>query len=113
MWSLHYPRSDATAGLAVVKIPFDPPEFAIGLAIFCCMPTTVSSGVALAREAGGNAALAIMLTVGTNVLGIFVCPIMLSTYLATDEEISLDYFDLLWKLLVTVLVPFLLGQVRR
>lgn len=41
--------------LAVLRLPLQPPELALGLAVFCCMPTALSSGVALTtvRLCGG------------------------------------------------------------
>ncbi|KAH0937925.1 hypothetical protein HID58_005386 [Brassica napus] len=47
-----------------------PQELVTGLGIFCCMPTTLSSGVALTHLAGGNSALALAVTVASNLLGI-------------------------------------------
>ena len=37
------------AALAALRMPFLPQEFAFGLAVFCCMPTTLSSGVSLTQ----------------------------------------------------------------
>lgn len=33
----------------MVQLPFEPPELAMGLAVFCAMPTTLSSGAVLVR----------------------------------------------------------------
>lgn len=40
-----------TSALAplVLRLPLAPPELAIGFAIFCCMPTTLSTGVVLTQ----------------------------------------------------------------
>jgi hypothetical protein len=35
-------------GLLVLKSPLQPFEFAVGLAVFCCMPTSLSANIALA-----------------------------------------------------------------
>ncbi|AQK71497.1 putative sodium/metabolite cotransporter BASS4 chloroplastic [Zea mays] len=43
-----------------------------GLAMFCCMPTTLSSGVTLTQLVGGNSALALAMTVASNLLGIII-----------------------------------------
>ena len=51
-----------------------PAEFNVGLAIFCMVPTTLGVGVALTAVAKGNQALALLLTVATNLLGIVTCP---------------------------------------
>jgi predicted Na+-dependent transporter len=32
-------------GLAAVQLPLQPPALALGLGVFCCMPTALSSGV--------------------------------------------------------------------
>jgi len=37
------------AALAVLQVPLLPREFAVGLAVFCCMPTTLTSGVSLTQ----------------------------------------------------------------
>ncbi|CAN1298097.1 Probable sodium/metabolite cotransporter BASS4, chloroplastic [Linum perenne] len=59
---------------AIVNIQLQPQEFVSGLAIFCCMPTTLSSGVALTQLAGGNSALALAMTVISSLLGILMVP---------------------------------------
>ena len=52
-------------GFALVQIPFEPVQFRYGLALFSCVPTTLTSGVTLVTGALGNGALALMLTVTT------------------------------------------------
>lgn len=37
---------------AVLRLPLAPPELAVGFAIFCCMPTTLSTGVVLTQVRG-------------------------------------------------------------
>lgn len=37
------------AALVVLRLPLGSPELAFGLAVFCCMPTTLSSGVSLTQ----------------------------------------------------------------
>lgn len=39
------------AGFAALRLPLHPPELALGLAVFCCMPCTLSSGVSLTQVA--------------------------------------------------------------
>ncbi len=63
---------------------------------------------------GGNAALALLLTVGTNLLGIFVMPFMLCWLLgAGNSAISLAPGPLLRSLLRTILLPLLVGAAAR
>ena len=37
------------AGFVAIRLPLQPPELAFGLAVFCCMPTTLSSAVSLTQ----------------------------------------------------------------
>ena len=37
------------AAHAALALPLAPRELALGLAVFCCMPTTLSSGVSLTQ----------------------------------------------------------------
>ncbi|KVI05069.1 hypothetical protein Ccrd_016585 [Cynara cardunculus var. scolymus] len=62
----------------MVQLPLQPQEFATGLALYNCMPTAISSGVALTRIAGGNAALALMMTVTSSLLGVLIVPFSIS-----------------------------------
>ncbi|EIE25220.1 hypothetical protein COCSUDRAFT_46640 [Coccomyxa subellipsoidea C-169] len=102
------------AALAVLRLPLGSPELAFGLAVFCCMPTTLSSGVSLTQAFGGNAALALLLTVGTNLVGIFTMPFMLCWLLgAGNSAVSLTPGPLLRSLMRTILAPLLVGAAAR
>eukprot|EP00668_Euglena_longa_P017800 GGOE01022249.1.p1 GENE.GGOE01022249.1~~GGOE01022249.1.p1 ORF type:complete len:449 (+),score=122.92 GGOE01022249.1:101-1348(+) len=96
-------------GLAAPLLPLTPPEFATGLAIFSAVPTTLGVGVALVTAVGGHQPLALLLTVVTNMAGIFTVPLVLQGILGAGAEVALNPFDLTGKLLVTVLLPTLLG----
>lgn len=61
-----------------------PKEFGYGLAIFACAPTSLSSGVTLVIQGYGNAALALLMTVLTNIIGIFISPLMVKIILASS-----------------------------
>ena len=89
------------------------PEFQMGLALFCCMPTTLSSGIALTGQARGNVALAVLLTVLTNLLGIFTVPVVLTALLGLLGEVRLSATQLLGQLLLAILLPLVVGQFLR
>ncbi|KAK9820543.1 hypothetical protein WJX72_011453 [[Myrmecia] bisecta] len=102
------------AALLAMRLPLQPPALAFGLAVFCCMPTTLSSGVALTQAVGGNTALALLLTVGTNLLGIFTMPFVLCNLLGTGSgTVALSPGPLLRSLIKTILVPLLCGAAAR
>lgn len=94
----------------VLQLKLIPQEFVTGLAMFCCMPTTLSSGVALTQVVGGNSALALSLTVASNLLGIVTVPFMLSKLVAQGVGVSVPAGELLKSLTLMILVPLLLGK---
>lgn len=94
----------------VLQLKLIPQEFVTGLAMFCCMPTTLSSGVALTQLVGRNSALALSLTVASNLLGIVTVPFMLSKFVAQGVGASVPAGQLLKSLTLMLLVPLLLGK---
>jgi sodium/bile acid cotransporter 7 len=103
-------------GFAALRLPLRPHEFAVGLAIFCVVPTTLGVGVALTGAAKGNQALALALTVVTNLLGIATVPYLLRAVLEgtpTAAVVRIDPADLAIKLVFTVLVPTAVGQLAK
>jgi len=95
-----------------LQVPVDD-SFRLGLALFCCMPTTLSSGIALTTQARGNVALALLLTVLSNALGILTVPFVLAHLLGFLGEVELSAGDLLMKLCVVILVPLSVGWYLR
>ncbi|XP_010912271.1 probable sodium/metabolite cotransporter BASS4, chloroplastic isoform X2 [Elaeis guineensis] len=94
----------------ILQIQLMPHEFVTGLAIFCCMPTTLSSGVALTRLAAGNAALALAMTVISNLLGIMIVVRDSSERMAEYVDRNLRSFSMINAVLLS-LVPWM--QVSR
>lgn len=77
------------------------------------MPTTLSSGVALTNLVGGNSALALAMTVVSNLLGMMVVPVTLSKYIGAEAGISIPTMQLFKSLITTLLVPLIIGKVLR
>ncbi|KAF7820372.1 putative sodium/metabolite cotransporter BASS4, chloroplastic [Senna tora] len=98
---------------AILQVQLQPQEFITGLAVFCCMPTTLSSGVALTQLAGGNSALALAMTVISNLLGIFIVPLSITKYVADGVGVTVPTKQLFKSLVLTILVPLILGKVLR
>lgn len=59
---------------AILRLPLRPREMALGLAVFACMPTTLSANVTLTTAASGNTAVALLLTVASNTLAVSRLP---------------------------------------
>lgn len=94
------------------ELSFLPREFQIGFILFCSMPTTINSGVALVTAGKGNVALALLLTVTSNLLGVFTVPFFLSLLLNVSD-IKIDPGPLLVKLLLMILLPLIMGKAIR
>ncbi|EES18708.1 hypothetical protein BDA96_09G250700 [Sorghum bicolor] len=97
----------------IMQVQFFPREFITGLAIFCCMPTTLSSGVILTQLVGGNSALALAMTVSSNLLGIIIVPLSLARYIGTGAGVSLPTEKLFRSLVTRLLIPLIIGKVAR
>lgn len=104
------------AGPLLLRVPLDPPELSVGLALFGAMPCTMSSGVVLVGIAGGSEALAVMVTVAASMLAVFTVPAILPVIFRTaslEGEFSIDAASLLLRLMLIVLVPVLAGRALR
>jgi len=96
------------------QLPFLSKEFQVGFLLFCTMPTTINSGVALAQSAKGSFALALLLTVLSNLIGIFTVPFFLSLLLTSVPGVaSIDAAPLLAKLMLMIFLPLLIGKALR
>jgi solute carrier family 10 (sodium/bile acid cotransporter), member 7 len=73
------------------------------------MPTSLASCVTLTLAVGGNAALALLLTLTTNLLGIFTLPYVLSGLLHTAGGVELPPGPMLRTLVEQILVPLGIG----
>ncbi|KAL6782040.1 hypothetical protein ACKKBF_B10430 [Auxenochlorella protothecoides x Auxenochlorella symbiontica] len=101
-----------TSALAplVLRLPLAPPELAIGFAVFCCMPTTLSTGVVLTQAVRGNAAVALMLTVSSNLLSVLSVPLLLRWVLGSAAgAASFSPLAICLGLARTVVAPLLAG----
>eukprot|EP00882_Tetradesmus_deserticola_P025204 GHRQ01027667.1.p1 GENE.GHRQ01027667.1~~GHRQ01027667.1.p1 ORF type:complete len:309 (+),score=129.95 GHRQ01027667.1:951-1877(+) len=104
-------------GFAVRPLPLAPPEYVAGLTIFTIVPTTLGVGVSLAQSAKGNVGLAIFLTVASNVVGVIFVPLWLKVMLSAGtsgiQDIHINIADIFVKLLLSNLVPTVLGKLLR
>ncbi len=85
----------------------------LGLVVMAAMPTTLSSATVITFANGGNAAWALFMTVGFNLVGIFSIPFMLQRCLGHIDGLQISSGALLTKLMALVLLPFLAGLAAR
>eukprot|EP00924_Labyrinthula_sp_SR-Ha-C_P000602 maker-scaffold_27-snap-gene-4.56-mRNA-1 protein AED:0.14 eAED:0.14 QI:92/1/1/1/1/1/3/64/382 len=108
----------------VVLINFKIQEFCIGLAIFFSQATTLSSGPIIAAQAKANVALALLLTVTTNILAVITMPLFVvqsidifvsrtSSSSTSENSVSINAAPIILELLFLILVPLTFGKCLR
>jgi len=87
----------------------------IGFYALAVLPTTISTCVVFTQTTGGNSVGAIFNSAFANVAGIFVSPLLLSLLLSgTRAALPLkEILPILQSLVLTMLLPILLGQYLR
>ncbi|MBN1673055.1 MAG: bile acid:sodium symporter [Kiritimatiellae bacterium] len=83
-----------------------------GIYALACLPTTISSCIVFTQLAGGNVAGTIFNASLSNLLGVFISPLLLTVLLRGGGD-ALPFgqvVDIFVKLLVRVLLPFVVGQ---
>lgn len=86
-------------------------DLAVGFWFLALVPTTISSAVALTSTAGGNPATAVFSTVSSNLVGVFLAPLVAFLVLSIGMGAGVDPLPMLQKISVLILVPLALGQV--
>nr|WP_054693744.1 bile acid:sodium symporter [Desulfosarcina cetonica] len=98
------------AGL--VRLPMET-GVALGIVLVAAMPTTLSSGVVMTGQAGGNIAHALFVTILSNCAAIVSIPLTLPLLLHSlqlDASLTIDQRAVFIKLLVLVLLPLGVGM---
>jgi sodium/bile acid cotransporter 7 len=118
-WRLHAAILAATyavfplAGLALAALlpGLLSPMLWTGLLFLCALPSTVQSSIAFTSVAGGNVAGAVAAAAFSNLIGVFLTPLLVGLMLeAQGAEISLQGIG---KIVALLFLPFLLGHALR
>jgi sodium/bile acid cotransporter 7 len=97
---------------AAARLVFpDMPDFIIGATIIAAAPVTIASGTVMTAMALGNVTLSLFICVLCNFAALITMPFMLSFLLGFGQPINLPVFAILNSLIITVLVPTIIGQV--
>lgn len=103
------------AALPLLAIPLSnlqlSADFAVGLVIAACVPSTMASASVWTRKAGGNDAVSLLGTILTNGFCFIITPFWLS--LSLGDIIKLETSEMVERLVVTALIPIALGQTMR
>lgn len=117
-WRLHLLILGATFLLfptlcvAISLLPawITPPELASGIVLLGCLPSTIQSSIAFVGVARGNVPAAVASASGSNVLGVFLTPLLASLLMHAKGAVSAGSF---WAIILQLLVPFVAGQLLR
>ncbi len=117
-WKLHLTILAATfvlfpllgLGIGVLVPIILSPTFYAGVLFLCVLPSTVQSSIAFTSIAGGNVPAAICAATASNILGMFLTPILAGVLLSAQGHSDFS-LDALQSILLQLLAPFLLGQI--
>lgn len=88
------------------------PAIGDGLLFLCLLPSTVQSSIAFTSIARGNVPAAVCSASASNVLGIFITPLLTGLFLMTGGRGGFS-FDALSSIVLQLLLPFVLGHLSR
>ena len=118
-WRLHgtvllctyalFPLLGLAAGALVPRLLSEP--LYAGLLFLCVLPSTVQSSIAFTSIAQGNVAAALCAASASNILGIFLTPLLVGLLLHTQG--AGFSFGVLRDIVLQLLAPFLAGQALR
>jgi sodium/bile acid cotransporter 7 len=101
----------AGLGLSLLMPGLLSPLLWSGLLFLCALPSTVQSSIAYTSIAGGNVAGAVAAAAFSNLLGVFLTPLLVSLLLgAQGAEIGVGGIA---KIAALLFLPFLLGHAAR
>ncbi len=119
-WRLHLSVLASTfvlfplLGLAAGFLPafILPPIIATGILYLCLLPSTVQSSIAFVSIAGGNVPAAICSASASNLLGIFITPLLVGLLMNTGGQAGVS-LAALEAIILQLLVPFIAGHLSR
>lgn len=88
------------------------PSLYAGVLFLTLLPSTVQSSIAFTSIAGGNVPGAIVSASLSNLLGIFITPLLVLGLMATTGEVQFRSSSIV-DLCLQLLLPFILGQLSR
>lgn len=88
-----------------------PKALLVGVVVLCLIPSTVQSSIAFTSMAQGNVAAALCAASISNILGVFITPLLVG-WLFQTSGVTLS-FDVFRDIMLQLLAPFLAGQLAR
>ncbi|WP_440225469.1 bile acid:sodium symporter family protein [Dokdonella sp. MW10] len=88
------------------------PELFTGVLFLCALPSTVQSSIAFTSIARGNVPAAVCSASLSNLLGVFLTPVLVSILLATHGDTG-SPLDAIGKIALQLFAPFVAGHLAR
>jgi solute carrier family 10 (sodium/bile acid cotransporter), member 7 len=98
--------------LKPVLSPLLTPELYLGILFLCVLPSTVQSSIAFTSVARGNVAAAVCSASASNLIGIFLTPVLVSVLVVTGSAAH-SSLDSIFNIALQLLLPFIAGQIAR
>ncbi len=98
--------------LQPILVQFVTPELYLGMLFLCLLPSTVQSSIAFTSMARGNVAAAICSASASNILGIFITPLLVGLLL-TQTQGQRGSLDSILSIVSQLLLPFIAGQIAQ
>ncbi|OQS36640.1 bile acid:sodium symporter [Chromobacterium haemolyticum] len=92
--------------------PLLTPELYLGVLYLCMLPSTVQSSIAFTSMAQGNVPAAICSATASNILGIFITPLLVSLLVVKHHGAGQGWGPVL-DIVMQLLLPFVAGQIAR
>lgn len=96
-----------------VLLPVLGQELYWGFLFMCFLPSTVQSSIAFTSVANGNVASAVCSASFSNLIGMFITPILVSFFILGQAQHDFDPTSSVIQIALLLLVPFVLGQLLR
>ena len=118
-WRLHLATLSATfvlfplLGLVLIRLPSLDPALTAGLLYLTLLPSTVQSSIAFTSIAKGNVSAAVCAATLSNVLGMFITPLLVALLMQVGGTQSPVSMVAVWKIAGQLLLPFVVGHLAR
>lgn len=89
-----------------------PAAIGVGILFIGSLPSTVQSSIAFTSISRGNVPGSICAASLSNILGVFLSPLIATLLLATSGEADIG-LSAIWRIAQQILLPFMLGQLCR
>lgn len=96
-----------------ILVPLLGQELYWGFLFMCFLPSTVQSSIAFTSVAKGNVAAAVCSASFSNIIGMFITPIMVAFFILGQSQHQFDPTSSIIQITLLLLVPFILGQILR